>query len=63
MFKSFCSLADYEPKWLDSSKVILAIDTLLSHKHYAFKCDSSIIIDYNWSFGEHSYLPFNEKEQ
>jgi hypothetical protein len=56
-------LADYEPKWLDSSYVILAIDTFLSHRQNAFKCDSAIMVDYNGGFGEHSYLPLNEKGQ
>ena len=56
-------MADYEPKWLDSPKAILAIDTLLSHRQNAFKCDSAIIIDYSGSFGEHSYLPLNDKGQ
>ncbi len=52
-----------EAKWLDSGKVALEIDTTLTHKKGAFKCDSVIILDYNGAFGEHTYLPLNDKGQ
>ncbi|RZK87535.1 MAG: hypothetical protein EOO98_13885 [Pedobacter sp.] len=52
-----------EPKWLDSPRLVLAIDTNLTHKRTAFRCDSVIIMSYNGSFGENFYLPVNEKGQ
>jgi hypothetical protein len=49
--------------WLDSSKVIYAVDTFLTHKGKAFYCDSVIAIDYKGFLGEHTFLPLNDKGQ
>ena len=54
--------SDFKPDWLDSGKVNLNIDTSLVHNN-VFKCDSAILVDYNGSFGEHSYQPLNDKGQ
>jgi hypothetical protein len=56
-------LDSLEPHWLDSSRVIMKIDTNLSYSKSNFKFDSIIILDYNGSFGEHSYLPLNDSGQ
>ncbi|RYZ95159.1 MAG: hypothetical protein EOP47_26370 [Sphingobacteriaceae bacterium] len=50
-----------KPQWQKSPKLTLAINTLLSHKNDAFKCDSAIILSYNGVFGEHAYFPLNRK--
>ena len=57
------SFLGYKISWLDSSKVVYAVDTLLMHKGKAFICDSVIAIDYTGFLGEHTFLPLNDKGQ
>ncbi len=52
-----------KPKWLESGKVTIAIDSNLSHRKNTFSCDSMIIINYNGAFGEDTYMPINDKGQ
>lgn len=54
---------DYKPKWKDSAKVTMAIDTNLSHANGGFGCDSAIIFHYNGAFGEHTFMVLNDKGQ
>ncbi len=57
------SFFGYKISWLDSSKIIYAADTFLTHKGKAFICDSAIAIDYTGVLGEHTYMPLNENGQ
>ena len=57
------SLFGYEISWLDSSNVTYQVDTFLTHKGKGFLCDSAIAIDYTGFFGEHTYMPLNDKGQ
>jgi hypothetical protein len=57
------SFFDYNISWLDSSKVVYAVDTLFTHKGKAFLCDSAIAIEYTGFLGEHTYMPLNDKGQ
>ncbi|TMI62399.1 MAG: hypothetical protein E6H07_13340 [Bacteroidetes bacterium] len=50
-------------KWLDSSKVEMAIDTTISYKTKNFDCDSVLAIDYTGFEGEYTFLPLNDKGQ
>ena len=50
-------------RWLDSSKVEMAIDTTISYKNKNVSCDSVLAIDYTGFEGEHSFLPLNAKGQ
>lgn len=57
------SASVYNIEWSDSSTVMYAVDTFLSHKGKAFVCDSAIAVDYIGFLGEHTYMPINEKGQ
>jgi len=50
-------------KWLDSSKVVMSIDTGISYKDAKIICDSALAIDYTGFEGEHTFLPLNDKGQ
>jgi hypothetical protein len=51
---------NFDPKWLNTNKVFMAIDSTISFKG-GFKCDSVEIIRYEGSFGEHSFPPLNKE--
>jgi hypothetical protein len=54
---------NYTISWLDSGKVMLNIDSLLTYKDKAFNCDSAIAVDYIGHQGEQTTSPLNNKGQ
>ncbi|MEO6149916.1 MAG: hypothetical protein ABIN95_12150 [Mucilaginibacter sp.] len=59
--KTSATTAAAKPKSPKRHRVTLEINTMLTHKRSAFRCDSVIIVNYNGLVNGHTYYPVNDK--